>query len=355
MLELASKVEQTLQTYESSHARDLLTSATWNQVRNGIKKLTVELEVKGKHLSATRVDREYTQLADALRQAVTQENPPKIKDDFVLWDISQEFLCTLRGLSHFQTEINGHHPATDLKFTDSVQNSMQIDTTPIAEAISTSIEKLGQVFQPSAPISKPKQKSTSPSKSNAVDKRSWTSGELNEAIREYRAQRASIIQQFTSVLENPNATPSQKNRIRQNARKLFGRNAIARALGVKSPRMVGESSAWKALAGILELPRKKDDPTRRRSQQADHTNTPDIPATPRSAQKPYEADDSSIPADVLDMQQERKQTLKSIRKLATSGGDGTREHAESLLDAYDRGEMTDEQVRQTVDMLLEGI
>ncbi len=106
MFELASTVEQALQEYESDHARELLTSDLWSQVRSETKRLVTELEVKGKHISATRVDREYSQLADILRTAGTQNKPPKIKDDFALWDVSQEFLCTLRELSHFQGEID---------------------------------------------------------------------------------------------------------------------------------------------------------------------------------------------------------------------------------------------------------
>lgn len=106
MLELVTNVQRALQQYESQHARDLLTSETWHHIRNGVKQLVSELEVKGKQLAAARVDREYAQLAESLRHAVKQNNPPKIKDDFVLWDVSQEFLCTLRGLCRFQDEID---------------------------------------------------------------------------------------------------------------------------------------------------------------------------------------------------------------------------------------------------------
>lgn len=113
MLELASHVEQALQQYESDHARELLTSDLWRQVRSETKHLVAELEVKGKHISANRVDREYSQLAEILRTAGTHDNPPKIKDDFALWDVSQEFLCTLRELSHFLGEIDRQFRVSD--------------------------------------------------------------------------------------------------------------------------------------------------------------------------------------------------------------------------------------------------
>ncbi len=345
MLELASKVEQSLQQYESGHARDLLMSEAWLQVRGGVKHLTTELEIKGKNLSAGRVDREYTQLTEALRYAVKQDNPPKIKDDFMLWDISQEFLCTLRGLSHFQADINRQFHTSNPQ----AVGDIQVSTEPIAEAISTSIEKLGQAFKsPTEP-----KKTPTPSKSKEVPKRSWTATALNEAIREYQAKRASTIDEYSNILKNANASFRQKKHIRQKARELFGRNAIARALGVKSPRMVGESSAWKSLSKILQLSRKSNDPTLQSQQHNDYSDMPSTDSTPRSAAKPYGADEKAISPDILDMQEERKQTLKYLRKLHNSGDPDMQSQAKAMAVSYENGEMTDEQVRQTVDLLLD--
>lgn len=152
MLELVSNLADTLQCYESKQARDLLQSETWAHIRKGIKYLVSELEIKGKSLAAARVDREYTQLAEALRKAVTKDNPPAIKDDFVLWDISQEFLCTLSELCHFQAEID-RQPNLGYK-TDNSQPGMQFDSCTITEILNKAIIQLAE--QPNIRIKKSK-------------------------------------------------------------------------------------------------------------------------------------------------------------------------------------------------------
>jgi len=105
MNDLADMVEAAMSRYESGHARGLLESPDWLEVRSKAKELSAELEIKGKPVAATRLDREYVRLAEALRGAAAENPPPKIKDDFALWDMSQEFLLTLRSLSRFQGEI----------------------------------------------------------------------------------------------------------------------------------------------------------------------------------------------------------------------------------------------------------
>lgn len=312
--DLISHLESAMLSYNECQLWIFLESDEWKNFQAGCEDLIVFLEFSGHSLTASRIFQGFTEIVATAQQT---DRDTWLEDCRGVQQKADALLIRLKAISRSW-------------------NQLRSDPNIPIVAMQTGASS----------------KSQTTSKSDTVAKRSWTAGELNEAIREYRAKRASTIEQFASVLDNPNASTSQKNRIRQNARKLFGRNAIARALGVKSPRMVGESSAWKVLASILQLPRKKDDPTRRLNPQADDVEIPSMETTPRSAHKPYEADNASIPPDVLDMQQEREQTLKSIRKLATSGGNDTREQAKSLLDAYERGEMTDEQIRETVDMLL---
>jgi hypothetical protein len=316
VIDLITHLEKAMLDYNECQLWIFLESNEWKTFQSGCEDLMAFLEFSGHPLTASRVFQGLTDVLEAFRQ---EDKSSWLEDCFGVQQKAAALLMRLKAISRSWSQLR---PDPEI---------------PV-------IAEQSAVSEPKTTI-----------KTDTVTKRSWTAGELNEAIREYRAKRASTIEQFTSVLENPNAKTSQKNRIRQNARKLFGRNAIARALGVKSPRMVGESSAWKALAGMLQLPRKNDDPTRRSSQQTDHTDTPDIPEKPRSAQKPYGADDASLPADVLEMQQDRDQTLKSIRKLAISGGGANKDQAQSLFDAYEQGEMTDEQIRQTVAMLLQSI
>ena len=106
MNDLADRVAAVLADYESGHARRLLESPQWLEVRRQTKELASELEVRGYAVAAGRVDREYTRLADALRSAASKEQPPPIKDDFVLHDISHEFQLTLRALERFRQEID---------------------------------------------------------------------------------------------------------------------------------------------------------------------------------------------------------------------------------------------------------
>jgi hypothetical protein len=132
----------------------LLTSETWHRIRNGVKQLVSELEVKGKQVAAARIDREYAQLAESLRYAVKQNNPPKIKDDFVLWDISQEFLCTLRSLCRFQADINRQFSQTNHSQSATAASSDLLTASAISEIVNTAILKLAD--QPNIRIKKSK-------------------------------------------------------------------------------------------------------------------------------------------------------------------------------------------------------
>jgi hypothetical protein len=78
-------------------------------------------------------------------------------------------------------------------------------------------------------------------------KRSWTQQHLDEAILKYRAERASTYNDLREGVRKgrPGAVRS--------ARKMFGRNAIADALGVKARAMVSKSLAWGQIADELGL------------------------------------------------------------------------------------------------------
>ncbi len=90
--------------------------------------------------------------------------------------------------------------------------------------------------------------STTSSKSNGT--RSWTQHDLDEAILEYKARRASS---YMELVQNV-AKGCEGARIA--ARRMFGRNAVARELGVKAPAMVSRSPAWIAIAEGLGIQRK---------------------------------------------------------------------------------------------------
>jgi len=81
----------------------------------------------------------------------------------------------------------------------------------------------------------------------AAPKRSWTQPDLDDAIREYKAKRAGPYSDLVEGVrrKQPGAMKS--------ARELFGRNAIVRALGVRSPAMVSKSAVWQQIADDLGL------------------------------------------------------------------------------------------------------
>jgi hypothetical protein len=78
-------------------------------------------------------------------------------------------------------------------------------------------------------------------------KRSWTQADLDDAIREFKAKRASTYNDLVSGVKQ------RKAGAEKSARALFGRNAIVRALGVRSVAMVSRSSVWQAIADELKL------------------------------------------------------------------------------------------------------
>jgi hypothetical protein len=80
-----------------------------------------------------------------------------------------------------------------------------------------------------------------------ADLRAWTQDDLDKAIREYKAQRAASYAGLRDGSKRN--SPAAKKA----AKEVYGRNAIARALGVKSRSMVSKSPAWIAIAQDLGL------------------------------------------------------------------------------------------------------
>lgn len=194
-----------------------------------------------------------------------------------------------------------------------------------------------------------KAKSTPPQDSM---KRSWLQPELDRAIDQYKAARGAEYRKILSVLNNRKATPSERSVANKSARKLFGRNAITKALGVKAAKMVSDSPAWMTVAEALGF-------SLRRRHRAGFRQTGkvglDIAIDEKSQNPTADADNSAADARLLNA--EREKTLREINKLAQSGksavtrADRAKESA-LLLEKYNAGEQTDEQVRQTVETLL---
>jgi hypothetical protein len=77
--------------------------------------------------------------------------------------------------------------------------------------------------------------------------RSWTQSDLDAEIRVYKARRSST---YDDLVRGVN---QGKRGALKSARKMFGRNAIARELRVKAKAMVTNSPAWQEIARDLKL------------------------------------------------------------------------------------------------------
>ena len=176
-------------------------------------------------------------------------------------------------------------------------------------------------------------KASSSKKTVADPKRSWTQPALDDAIREYKAKRSPRYSELMEAIKN------RKPGAKKDARKIFGRNVIVKALGVRSSSMVSKSPAWIAIAEELEIPlrRKKATGTSRTRQ------TGKIGFDKASEQASLAAADASDPAAPL-LAAEREETLCMIRQLP-------KEQAQPIFEKYEAGEMTDKQARTTVQTL----
>ena len=305
MRSLPEMVASALEAYDEGQALDLARSEAWLEVRDRYAWLSSRLIVNGHEAVARRVDRDYQALRDALRRAATSPEKLKVKDDYALWEAATEFHLTVKHLDH----LGGR------------------------------IEELSTV--------KPAQALPSP---RTVPKRSWTQPELDEAIGQYKANRAARFKEMLSVLDNPRVPERRKRLVRREAHRMFGRNAVARALGVKSAKMVSQSSVWVQIADTLGLARRR----RGRSSQP-RTGRQRLGLEIASERASLEAPETAThaAADAALRREERETTLARIRKLAQSGRKDARENAKALYEKYEAGEMTDDQARQTVEVLLE--
>ncbi|MCL2641657.1 MAG: hypothetical protein FWD53_12485, partial [Phycisphaerales bacterium] len=207
--------------------------------------------------------------------------------------------------------------------------------------VAAAMQANGVTPQPSSPKKKPS--------GNKPELQSWTQGDLDNAIRKYQADRASA---YTDIRD---AVVKGKKGAKKAAQELFGRNAIARALNVKSPPMVSKSPAWVAIAVDLglSLKRGKAHGTRhtKRTGKVGHDKAiEDKSATP-------EAGGDNAPAEAKLEIAEQQETLRQIDELAKTGKTAkkkaeNKKAAAELKTKYENGEITDDQARQVVKMAL---
>lgn len=93
-----------------------------------------------------------------------------------------------------------------------------------------------------------------PAKKPAPAKRSWKQDELDDAIAAYRDDPRNEFFSLQDMVQSGSHAAHAK------ARERFGRNAVVRNLGVRSPAMVTNSHVWQGIAANLDLPRGKHKP-----------------------------------------------------------------------------------------------
>jgi hypothetical protein len=157
--------------------------------------------------------------------------------------------------------------------------------------------------------------------------RSWTQDELEDAIRQYKARHAA---QYRDVAEGVRqGLPGAEKA----ARELFGRNAIARALGVKARAMVTKSTAWQEIAADLQLSRKvKAQPRLTRGKRIGLTIAVEEVAPQ------YTGKTNGLDRAV------HNETISLLRQVMSE------KEAEKTIDKLERGLMTDDEARELVDL-----
>ena len=146
-------------------------------------------------------------------------------------------------------------------------------------------------------------------------KRSWTQPDLDEAIREYKANRASCYPDLVAVVKKG------KSGAIDSARKMFGRNAIVRELRVRSPAMVTKSAVWQAIRDELGLGRQ----SRR----------------PKKTGLDIALEDKAVATNNPVVEQAiRRETVQLVRKSMDA------EKAEATIEKLQRGDISDDKARE---------
>ncbi|MFL5330872.1 MAG: hypothetical protein ACJ8C4_18400 [Gemmataceae bacterium] len=159
----------------------------------------------------------------------------------------------------------------------------------------------------------------------SVQTRSWIQGDLDNAIREYKAERASTYPDLVAGVRRGNEGAQRS------ARRIFGRNAIAKALGVRSKAMVSGSPVWREIAEELGLAGKN---------KSKHATRKKI-----GIEIAIEEHSSSTSKSVGDTVI-RNETIALIQKVVS------KREADQIIDKLVTGAISDDEARQIADLML---
>lgn len=160
------------------------------------------------------------------------------------------------------------------------------------------------------------------SKSDEVPLRSWTQKDLDLAIEKYKAERSELYHRLVQET-------SKKTRVAiVEAQKVFGRNAIARALGLKAKAMVSNSPAYQTIAGALGLAKGK-------------RHGPAVGLDIGIESHGLEVGDTTE-ATVI-----RRETISLVKKSRLG-----KKESEAIIDQLERGERSDDQARELLKFMV---
>ena len=156
-------------------------------------------------------------------------------------------------------------------------------------------------------------------------KRSWTQPELDEAIEKYKVGRSA---NFSELVER---VAKGSRGAKKAAQEMFGRNAVARALGARSPTMVGKSPVWREIRDALGLGRTS------RGAKIGH----DVAVESQSVAR----------GDVTVEEASRRETLSRIEtELSAATTPGEKDSLSAIRDRLESGTMSDDEARKTLEL-----
>jgi hypothetical protein len=159
----------------------------------------------------------------------------------------------------------------------------------------------------------------------ATPLRSYTQADLDAAIRDYKARRAPRCRELVEAVHS-----GKKGAIKC-AQELFGRNAIARALGVKARAMVSKSEAWLEIARELQLPHKNAKQGGLNRQRRIGLEIAD--------ERKAQVSSQTVLSEVI-----RNETIAIVRKALPQ------DLAESVIQKLEAGEIDDDGARQMIEL-----
>jgi hypothetical protein len=159
----------------------------------------------------------------------------------------------------------------------------------------------------------------------AKKQKRWTRQEVDTAIKQLRAEKAST---YYDLVENVRLG---LRGAKKKAKELFGRNALARRFGLRSPALVTYSPVWQEIAEELDLPHKGEEMKR-------------LGGRGRTGYEMAAEEKAEEVGDTTFRRVTRNETVSLIRRSLPA------DHAEATISMLEAGQITDDSARQIVQL-----